>query len=100
MMLASNNMYGLRGGGGGGVFKTKNLCVFNKKILMGFVLCYSSVEFVDRQGAIQFQLEDFPPELHKKVTLLKYFKNYMTEHLVEVRVCFCFLIVVLACINA
>lgn len=32
-------------------------------------------------------LSDFPVSLDKKITLLKYFRNYMTEHLLNVSAC-------------
>ena len=30
---------------------------------------------------------DYPPELKKKVSLIEYFRKYMTEHLLKVNAC-------------
>lgn len=46
------------------------------------------IESVDREshgGKVTLMtLADFPVNLDKKITLLKYFRNYMTEHLLNV----------------
>jgi polo-like kinase 1 len=46
-----------------------------------------TVEFVAREKdggkTTRMTLEDFPAEYKKKITLLKYFNNYMTEHLLR-----------------
>ena len=42
------------------------------------------VEFIDREGrSSDMTIDAYPQELHKKITLLKYFKNYMNEHLLN-----------------
>ena len=49
---------------------------------------FSNVQYIERDGAEHFHtLKAFPETLTKKVTLLKYFRNYMSEHLLKVRVC-------------
>ena len=46
---------------------------------------FSNVQYIERDGAEHFHtLKAFPDSLTKKVTLLKYFRNYMSEHLLKV----------------
>lgn len=51
------------------------------------VLCYNrSMQYIDREGKEEFYgLSAYPETLYKKVTLLKYFRSYMSEHLLKVR---------------
>lgn len=43
-----------------------------------------NVQYIERDGAEHFHtLRVFPESLTKKVTLLKYFRNYMNEHLLK-----------------
>lgn len=61
--------------------------LFNDSTKMILSQDQQRIEFIDRdaQGAEKtlLTLSDYPTDLHKKVTLLKYFKNYMTEHLLN-----------------
>ena len=42
------------------------------------------MEYIERDGAEKFfTMTNFPESLTKKVTLLKYFRNYMSEHLLK-----------------
>ena len=44
-----------------------------------------NVQYIERDGTEHFHtLKSFPESLTKKVTLLKYFRNYMSEHLLKV----------------
>jgi len=44
------------------------------------------MQYIERDGTEHFHtLLVFPDGLTKKVTLLKYFRNYMTQHLLKVR---------------
>lgn len=51
------------------------------------ILLYANeeqVEYIDKDMAESyFSLEEYPQQLAKKVTLLKYFRNYMSEHLLK-----------------
>ena len=51
------------------------------------IVC-SHVESIDRDhngGAITLlTMSEYPESLSKKITLLKYFRNYMTQHLLNV----------------
>ena len=43
-------------------------------------------QYVDKDFNEQFfTIDSFPEELKKKVSLVKYFRNYMNEHLLKVR---------------
>ncbi|KAG7459377.1 hypothetical protein MATL_G00210130 [Megalops atlanticus] len=43
-----------------------------------------SLQYIDRNGAESYlSVRSYPPSLSKKVTLLKYFRNYMIEHLLK-----------------
>lgn len=45
------------------------------------------MQYIEREGNEFFHtLKTFPEALNKKVTLLKYFRNYMSEHLLKVSV--------------
>ena len=44
------------------------------------------MQYIEREGNEFFHtLKTFPEPLNKKVTLLKYFRNYMSEHLLKAR---------------
>ena len=46
---------------------------------------YSTLEYIERDGNEKYcRLSTYESVLHKKVTLLKYFRNYMSEHLLKV----------------
>ncbi|KAL4659106.1 serine/threonine-protein kinase PLK1-like [Arapaima gigas] len=43
-----------------------------------------SLQYIDRRGAESYlSMRSYPPLLSKKITLLKYFRNYMSEHLLK-----------------
>lgn len=43
-----------------------------------------SLQYIDKMAAESFlNVRSFPPALSKKITLLKYFQNYMSEHLLK-----------------
>ena len=43
------------------------------------------MQYIDREGKEEFYgLSAYPDTLYKKVTLLKYFRSYMSEHLLKV----------------
>ena len=49
------------------------------------VLVCRSVQYIDRSAAEEFHtLSRYPSELQKKITLLNYFRSYMSEHLLKV----------------
>ena len=49
------------------------------------VLLCRSMQYIDREGKEDFYgLSAYPDTLYKKVTLLKYFRSYMSEHLLKV----------------
>ena len=44
-----------------------------------------SVQYIDRGATEEFHtLSRYPNEMHKKMTLLNYFRSYMSEHLLKV----------------
>lgn len=46
---------------------------------------FSNIQYIERDSTEHFHtLKVFPDSLTKKVTLLKYFRNYMSEHLLKV----------------
>ncbi|XP_038141257.1 serine/threonine-protein kinase PLK1 [Cyprinodon tularosa] len=43
-----------------------------------------SLQYIDKTAAESYMsVRSFPPTLNKKITLLKYFRNYMSEHLLK-----------------
>uniref|UniRef100_A0A8B9RB18 Serine/threonine-protein kinase PLK n=1 Tax=Astyanax mexicanus TaxID=7994 RepID=A0A8B9RB18_ASTMX len=43
-----------------------------------------SLQYIDRNAAESYlSVRSYPPALSKKITLLKYFRNYMSEHLLK-----------------
>ena len=57
---------------------------------MWCVLLCRSVQYIDRCATEEFHtLSRYPNELQKKITLLNYFRSYMSEHLLKVRACVC-----------
>ena len=66
----------------------QNFKEFTVIVVNGYcVLCYCrSMQYIDREGKEEFYgLSAYPDTLYKKVTLLKYFRSYMSEHLLKVR---------------
>ena len=54
-------------------------------IFVLMVMSSRNVQYIERDGREHFHtLRVFPDPLIKKVTLLKYFRNYMNEHLLKV----------------
>jgi len=48
-------------------------------------VCCRNVQYIERDGTEFFHtLKVYPEALNKKMTLLKYFRNYMSEHLLKV----------------
>ena len=46
-----------------------------------------NMQYIERDETEHFHtLHEFPDRLTKKVTLLKYFRNYMSQHLVKVEI--------------
>jgi hypothetical protein len=46
---------------------------------------HRSIQYIERDATEHFHtLKTFPESLTKKVTLLRYFRNYMQEHLLKV----------------
>jgi len=53
--------------------------------VLTFRLCCRNVQYIERDGTEFFHtLKLYPEALNKKMTLLKYFRNYMSEHLLKV----------------
>lgn len=45
---------------------------------------FRNIHYIERNGQEHYhQLSDFPQSICKKVTLLRYFRNYMNEHLLK-----------------
>lgn len=43
-----------------------------------------SLQYIDKAAAESYlNVRSYPPSLNKKITLLKYFRNYMSEHLLK-----------------
>ena len=61
------------------------VCVLPQPVCwLNVVLC-RNVQYIERDGTEFFHtLKLFPEALNKKMTLLKYFRNYMSEHLLKV----------------
>ena len=58
--------------------------IFNNYLNVTYALC-RDVQYIERDGREHFHtLSLYPEDLQKKVTLLKYFRNYMSEHLLKV----------------
>lgn len=48
---------------------------------------FRNIQYIERDGTEHYHtLKVFPETLTKKVTLLKYFRNYMNEHLLKVNI--------------
>lgn len=51
---------------------------------------FRNIQYIERDGTEHYHtLKVFPETLTKKVTLLKYFRNYMNEHLLKVNIILC-----------
>ena len=49
------------------------------------MLC-RNIQYIERDAKEHYHtIRHFPDDLNKKVTLLKYFRNYMSEHLLKVQ---------------
>ncbi|XP_064091396.1 serine/threonine-protein kinase PLK1-like [Macrobrachium nipponense] len=49
-----------------------------------------NIHYIERTGAEHYhQLKNYPSTLDKKVTLLRYFRNYMNEHLLKAAAAMC-----------
>ncbi|XP_068213543.1 serine/threonine-protein kinase PLK1-like isoform X2 [Palaemon carinicauda] len=49
-----------------------------------------NIHYIERTGAEHYhQLKNYPSSLDKKVTLLRYFRNYMNEHLLKAAAAMC-----------
>lgn len=56
--------------------------IFNDNTKLVLNAAGEQVQYTERDNSERyFVLSAYPPELHKKITLLKYFRNYMQEHL-------------------
>ena len=56
------------------------------KSLLGylFIFIYRNIQYIERDGLEHFHtIKQFPESLSKKITLLKYFRSYMNEHLLK-----------------
>ena len=50
------------------------------------LFCFRNVQYIERDSKEHYHtIKVYPEDLNKKVTLLKYFRNYMSEHLLKVR---------------
>ena len=59
-----------------------------------YIVCglYRNIQYIERDGREHYHtIARYPEDLTKKVTLLKYFRNYMSEHLLKVRHCLGFI---------
>ncbi len=51
---------------------------------MAFVL-FRNLQYIERDGnEFLYTLQAYPDWLQKKITLLKYFRDYMSQHLLKV----------------
>lgn len=58
--------------------------LFNDSTRLLLMANGDTVQYIERDGKEHFHtLKVFPEALNKKVTLLKYFRNYMSEHLLK-----------------
>uniref|UniRef100_A0A0N5AIQ0 Serine/threonine-protein kinase PLK n=1 Tax=Syphacia muris TaxID=451379 RepID=A0A0N5AIQ0_9BILA len=56
--------------------------IFNDNTKLVLNAAGEQVQYTERDNSERyFVLSSYPQELHKKITLLKYFRNYMQEHL-------------------
>ena len=61
------------------------VCVLPQPVCWLNVVLHRNVQYIERDGTEFFHtLKLFPEALNKKMTLLKYFRNYMSEHLLKV----------------
>ncbi|XP_075263764.1 serine/threonine-protein kinase PLK1-like [Convolutriloba macropyga] len=58
--------------------------LFNDNSRMVLFQDEDNIQFIDHRHKESFHsMTDYPPELKKKITLLKYFRSYMSEHLLK-----------------
>lgn len=58
--------------------------LFNDSTRLILMVNAENMEYIERDGTEKyFTMTNFPESLTKKVTLLKYFRNYMSEHLLK-----------------
>jgi len=58
--------------------------LFNDNSRMVLFQDEENIQFIDHRHKESFHsMTDYPPELKKKITLLKYFRSYMSEHLLK-----------------
>ena len=58
--------------------------LFNDQTRLLLLADGDNLEYIERSGSETYHtLKNFPEDLTKKVTLLKYFRNYMVEHLLR-----------------
>ena len=58
--------------------------LFNDQTRLLLLADGDNLEYIERSGSESYHtLRNFPDHLTKKVTLLKYFRNYMVEHLLR-----------------
>ena len=54
------------------------------KVFNLFIFIYRNIQYIERDGLEHFHtIKQFPESLSKKITLLKYFRSYMNEHLLK-----------------
>ena len=74
------------------------VCIYSRvQYIDVCVVCmYRSVQYIDRQLAEEFYtLGSYPDTLAKKITLLTYFRSYMSEHLLKVKLTHIYLLILL-----
>lgn len=55
------------------------------KVVVFIFVFFRNMQYIEKDGSEFFHtLKIYPTALDKKVTLLKYFRNYMSEHLLKV----------------
>jgi len=58
--------------------------IFNDSTKLLLLANGEDIHYIERDGQEHYHaMKDYPKEINKKVVLLKYFRNYMNEHLVK-----------------
>ncbi|XP_037092997.1 serine/threonine-protein kinase PLK1-like [Pollicipes pollicipes] len=58
--------------------------IFNDSTKLLLLANGEDIHYIERDGAEHYHtMNEYPKEINKKVVLLKYFRNYMNEHLVK-----------------
>ena len=61
--------------------------LFNDSTRLLLLANGDNVQYIERNGSESYHtMRVFPRTLTKKITLMKYFRNYMSEHLVKVSI--------------